>query len=59
MKKKITTDQNNQNGRDKFDGGYKPRGSQRQPREKPPTQQPPKQQPPKQQPSGGEKETKK
>ena len=50
MKKKITTDQSNQKGRDKFDGGYKPRGSQIAPRQKPPRQQQPKQQP-----SGGKK----
>ena len=53
MKKKITTDQRNQKSRDKFDGGYTPRGSQRQPVRR----QPPKQQPPKQQ--GGQKEEKK
>ena len=50
MKKKITTDQSNQKGRDKFDGGYKPRGSQLPPRQKRRTQQPPKKQQ-----SGGEK----
>ena len=55
MKKKITTDQNNQKGRDKFDEGYKPRGSQVQPRQKPPPKKPP----PKQQRSGSEKEKKK
>ena len=53
MKKKITTDRSNQKGRDKFDGGYKPRGSQIQPGRR----QPSKQEPSKQQ--GGEKEKKK
>ena len=36
MRKKITTDKSNQNGRDKFDGGYKPRRSQLPPRQQPP-----------------------
>ena len=52
MKKKITTDQRQQEQEHK--SGYRPRGSQIQPRQKPPTQQPPKQPP-----SGGEKEKKK
>lgn len=52
MKKKITTDRKQQ-GKE-HNSGYKPRGSQIQPRQKPRTQQPPKQQP-----SGGEKGKKK
>ena len=49
MSKKITTDQKKRKNEENFDGSYRPRGSQRQPKKSPPKP------PPKQQRRGGEK----